>query len=185
MSIIKMKNEIELMYEFGKLFVLCYREIVKMMKLGIIIKEINMFVEVYLEQYGVMFEQKGYNGYLYVICVFVNDEMCYVFLVDVFLIEGDIVIIDMVVNLNGGFLDFVWMYRVGKVFDEVEKLLLVVENVLYKGIDQVVIGNYVGDIGYVIESYVINEGFFVVRDFMGYGIGKEIYEELVIFYFGK
>ncbi len=63
--------------------------------------------------------------------------------------------------------------------------MLVAENALYKGIDQAVIGNHVGDIGYAIESYVTNEGFSVARDFMGHGIGKEIHEEPAIFHFGK
>ena len=85
--------------------------------------------------------------------------MCHAFPADVPLTEGNIVTIDTVVNLNGGLSDSAWTYRVGKVSDEAEKLLLVAENALYKGIDQAVIGNHVGDIGYAIESYVTNEGF--------------------------
>ena len=185
MSIIKTKNEIELMHESGKLLASCHREIAKMMKPGITTKEINTFVEAYLEQHGATSEQKGYNGYPYAICASVNDEMCHAFPVDVPLTEGDIVTIDTVVNLNGGLSDSAWTYRVGKVSDEAEKLLLVAENALYKGIDQAVIGNHVGDIGYAIESYVTNEGFSVARDFTGHGIGKEIHEEPAIFHFGK
>ena len=64
-------------------------------------------------------------------------------------------------------------------------MLLVAENALYKGIDQAVIGNHVGDIGYAIESYVTNEGFSVARDFTGHGIGKEIHEEPAIFILGN
>ena len=147
------------MHESGKLLASCHREIAKMMKPGITTKEINTFVEAYLEQHGATSEQKGYNGYPYAICASVNDEMCHAFPVDVPLTEGDIVTIDTVVNLNGGLSDSAWTYRVGKVSDEAEKLLLVAENALYKGIDQAVIGNHVGDIGYAIESYVTNEGF--------------------------
>ena len=111
--------------------------------------------------------------------------MCHAFPADVPLTEGNIVTIDTVVNLNGSLSDSAWTYRVGKVSDEAEKLLLVAENALYKGIDQAVIGNHVGDIGYAIESYVTNEGFSVARDFTGHGIGKEIHEEPAIFHFGK
>ncbi len=155
MITIKTKNEIDLMHESGKLLASCHREIAKIMKPGITTKEINTFVEAYLEKHGATSEQKGYNGYPYAICASVNDEMCHAFPADVPLTEGDIVTIDMVVNLNGGFSDSAWTYRIGKVSDEAEKLLLVAENALYKGIEQAIIGNHVGDIGYAIESYVV------------------------------
>ncbi|HDR7275607.1 TPA: type I methionyl aminopeptidase [Bacillus paranthracis] len=185
MITIKTKNEIDLMHESGKLLASCHREIAKMMKPGITTKEIDTFVEAYLEKHDAICQQKGYNGYPYATCASVNDEMCHAFPTDVPLNEGDIVTIDMVVNLNGGLSDSAWTYRVGKVSDEAEKLLLVAENALYKGIDQAVIGNRVGDIGYAIESYVAAEGFSVARDFTGHGIGKEIHEEPAIFHFGK
>ncbi len=159
MITIKTKNEIDLMHESGKLLASCHREIAKIMKPGITTKEINTFVEAYLEKHGATSEQKGYNGYPYAICASVNDEMCHAFPADVPLTEGDIVTIDMVVNLNGGLSDSAWTYRIGKVSDEAEKLLLVAENALYKGIEQAIIGNHVGDIGYAIESYVAAEGF--------------------------
>lgn len=117
MSIIKTKNEIELMHESGKLLASCHREIAKMMKPGITTKEINTFVEAYLEQHGATSEQKGYNGYPYAICASVNDEMCHAFPVDVPLTEGDIVTIDTVVNLNG-----VFQILLGRI--ELEKFLM-------------------------------------------------------------
>ena len=129
-------------------------------------------MEAYLEKHGATSEQKGYNGYPYAICASVNDEMCHAFPADVPLTEGDIVTIDMVVNLNGGLSDSAWTYRIGKVSDEAEKLLLVAENALYKGIDQAVIGNRVGDIGYAIESYVANEGFLSRETSLDMGLVK-------------
>ena len=107
------------------------------------------------------------------------------FLTDVPLSEGDIVTIDMVVNLNGALSDSAWTYIVGDISDEAKRLLLVAESALYKGIEQAISGNHVGDIGYAIESYVASEGFSVARDFTGHGIGKEIHEEPAIFHFGK
>ena len=93
--------------------------------------------------------------------------------------------IDMVVNLNGALSDSAWTYIVGDISDEAKRLLLVAESALYKGIEQAISGNHVGDIGYAIESYVASEGFSVARDFTGHGIGKEIHEEPAIFHFGK
>ncbi|OQR55889.1 type I methionyl aminopeptidase [Bacillus sp. CDB3] len=185
MITIKTKNEIDLMHESGKLLASCHKEIAKMMKPGITTKEIDTFVEMYLRDHGATSEQKGYNGYPYAICASVNDEMCHGFPSDVPLQEGDIVKIDMVVNLNDALSDSAWTYTVGDISNEAERLLLVAESALYKGIDQAEIGNHVGDIGYAIESYVAAEGFSVARDFTGHGIGKEIHEEPAIFHFGK
>ena len=185
MITIKTKNEIDLMHESGKLLASCHREIAKIMKPGITTKEINTFVEAYLEKHGATSEQKGYNGYPYAICASVNDEMCHAFPADVPLTEGDIVTIDMVVNLNGGLSDSAWTYRIGKVSDEAEKLLLVAENALYKGIDQAVIGNRVGDIGYAIESYVANEGFLSRETSLDMGLVKRFMKNQQFFILGS
>ncbi|CAI8702027.1 methionine aminopeptidase, type I [Bacillus cereus VDM021] len=185
MSTIKTKKEINLMRESGNLLASCHQEIAKIIKPGITTLEINTFVETYLEKNGATPEQKGYNDYPYAICASVNDEMCHGFPTTDPLKEGDIVTIDMVVNLNGALADSAWTHKIGDISNEAEKLLLVTENALYKGIEQAIIGNHVGDIGYAIESYVASEGFSVARDFTGHGIGKEIHEEPAIFHFGK
>ncbi|KFN03972.1 type I methionyl aminopeptidase [Bacillus clarus] len=185
MITIKTKREIELMHESGKLLASCHREIAKMMQPGITTREIDSFVEAYLEKHGATSEQKGYNEYPYAICASVNEEMCHGFPDSVPLHEGDIVTIDIVVNLNGALSDSAWTYTVGDVSDDAKKLLLVTENALYKGIEQAISGNCVGDIGYAIESYVASEGFSIARDFTGHGIGKVIHEEPAVFHFGK
>lgn len=185
MNMIKTRREIDLMRESGKLLASCHQEIAKMLRPGITTLEIDTFVETYLEKYGATPEQKGYNDYPYAICASVNDEMCHGFPTDKSLNEGDIVTIDMVINLNGALADSAWSYKVGDISREAENLLLVTENALYKGIEQAIAGNHVGDIGYAIENYVVSEGFSVARDFTGHGIGKEIHEEPAIFHFGK
>ncbi|MFJ8527057.1 type I methionyl aminopeptidase [Bacillus sp. NPDC094106] len=185
MNMIKTRREIDLMRESGKLLASCHQEIAKMLRPGITTLEIDTFVETYLAKYGATPEQKGYNDYPYAICASVNDEMCHGFPTDKALNEGDIVTIDMVINLNGALADSAWSYKVGDISHEAENLLLVTENALYKGIEQAIAGNHVGDIGYAIESYVTSEGFSVARDFTGHGIGKEIHEEPAIFHFGK
>ncbi|MDZ5608807.1 type I methionyl aminopeptidase [Bacillus pseudomycoides] len=185
MIMIKSKREIDLMREAGKLLALCHQEIEKMIKPGITTLEIDTFVEAYLEKHGAIPEQKGYNDYPYAICASVNDEMCHGFPTNQPLNEGDIVTIDMVVNLNGALSDSAWSYKVGDISYEAEQLLVVTEKALYKGIEQAITGNHIGDIGHAIESYVASEGFSVARDFTGHGIGKVIHEEPAIFHFGK
>ncbi|TXK86846.1 type I methionyl aminopeptidase, partial [Parageobacillus sp. SY1] len=99
--------------------------------------------------------------------------------------NGDNVTIDFVVNLHGALADSAWTYAVGDVSEEVKKLLYVTEQSLYKGIEQAVIGNRIGDIGHAIQTYVEANGFSVVRDFTGHGIGPTIHEEPYIPHFGE
>ncbi|MEQ6390565.1 type I methionyl aminopeptidase [Bacillaceae bacterium S4-13-58] len=182
---LKSTREIEQMKESGKLLSNCHKEIAKLIKPGVTTLEIDQFVEKYLADHGATPEQKGYMGYPYATCASLNDEVCHGFPNDQPLKNGDIVTIDMVVNLKGALADSAWTYTVGEVSEEVQRLLEVTENSLYKGIEQAVIGNRVGDIGHAIQTYVEAEKFSVVRDFTGHGIGPTIHEEPMIPHFGE
>ncbi|BAU27825.1 methionine aminopeptidase type I [Aneurinibacillus soli] len=185
MIILKNEKEIERMHEAGKLLASCHKKIATMMKPGITTWEIEAFVEKYLKEHGATPEQKGYQGYKYATCASVNDEICHGFPNKKPLKDGDIVTIDMVVNLNGALADSAWTYAVGTVSPEVERLLHVTKESLYKGIEQATIGNRLGDIGHAIQSYVEAAGFSVVRDFTGHGIGKTIHEDPAVLHYGK
>jgi methionyl aminopeptidase len=147
--------------------------------------EIEKFVEGFLKDKGATPEQKGYRDYPYAICASINDEVCHGFPRDEALKSGDIVTIDMVVNLNGGLADSAWTYTVGAVSDEAEKLLEVTKKALYIGIEQAKIGNRIGDIGASIQQYAEGEGYSVVRDFIGHGIGAVIHEKPEVPHFGE
>lgn len=147
--------------------------------------EIEEFVEDYLAKHGATPEQKGYNGYQFATCASVNDEICHGFPRKEKLKDGDIVTIDMVVNLNGGLADSAWTYPVGNVDEKGLKLLEVTKTALYKGIEQAQIGNRIGDIGHAIQTYAEAEGFSVVKDFTGHGIGPTIHEDPHIPHFGE
>lgn len=184
MIVLKSKREIEMMKEAGKVLASCHREISKLIKPGITTWDIEVFVEEYLKKHGATPEQKGYKGYKYATCASVNDEICHGFPRKTPLKEGDIVTIDMVVNLNGALADSAWTYAVGKISEENQKLLEVTKTALYKGIEQAVPGNRIGDIGHAIQTYVEQEGFSVVRDFIGHGIGSSIHEKPDVPHFG-
>ncbi|MRH44096.1 type I methionyl aminopeptidase [Aquibacillus halophilus] len=181
----KSSREIAMMQEAGKLLASCHKEIAKKMKPGVTTKQIDEFVEGYLAKHGATPEQKGYNGYEYATCASINDEICHGFPRNEPLVDGDIVTIDMVVNLNGGLADSAWTYVVGQADEKTERLLQVTKNSLYKGIEQARDGNRIGDIGYAIQSYAEAEGFSVVRDFTGHGIGPTIHEDPHIPHFGE
>ena len=181
---LKTEREIELMTEAGKLLAECHKQIAKMIKPGITTLEIDTFVEKFLKKNGATPEQKGYRGYEYATCASINDEICHGFPRKSALKSGDIVTIDMVVNLNGALADSAWSYAVGEVSPQAEKLLEVTKNALYKGIEQSIIGNRIGDIGHAIQTYAEGEGFSVVRDFIGHGIGPSIHEAPQVPHYG-
>lgn len=185
MVTLKSGREIYKMHEAGKLLASCHREIAKIIAPGITTLEIDSFVEKYLKKHGVTPEQKGYKGYRYATCASINDEICHGFPRKTPLRNGDIVTIDMVVNLDGGLADSAWTYAVGDVSDKAKHLLESARNCLYKGIEKAFGGNRIGDIGHAVQSYAESEGFSVVRDFLGHGIGPTIHEEPQIPHFGS
>ncbi|MGZ0085808.1 type I methionyl aminopeptidase [Caldibacillus thermoamylovorans] len=182
---VKTEREIQLMREAGKILAACHQEIAKRIRPGVTTMEIDRFVETFLAKYGAKPEQKGYRGYPYATCASINDEICHGFPRNEPLKEGDIVTIDFVVNWRGALADSAWTYAVGEVDKDVKKLLDVTEQSLYKGIEQAVLGNRIGDIGHAIQTYVEAHGFSIVRDFTGHGIGPTIHEEPYVPHFGE
>ncbi len=184
MMTIKTKEQIEKMKLAGDILAACHREIAKLIRPGITTWEIDQFVEGFLARQGATPEQKGFKGYQYATCASVNDVICHGFPKKEPLRDGDIVTIDMVVNLDGWMADSAWSYAVGNVSPEAEKLLKVTKESLYKGIEKAVVGNRIGDISHAIQSYAEAQGFSVVRDFIGHGIGDQMHEEPQVPHYG-
>ena len=184
MIVLKSKREIEKMHEAGKILASVHKQLAGMIKPGITTWEIDEFVEKYLKRVGATPEQKGYKGYKYATCASINDEICHGFPRKEPLKTGDIVTIDMVVNYNGALADSAWSYAVGEVSETSKKLLDITKKALYIGIEQAKVGNRIGDIGHAIQTYVEGEGFSVVREFIGHGIGSAIHEKPDVPHFG-
>lgn len=184
MIILKTPEQIEKMKKAGDILADIHKEIAKMIKPGITTLEIEDFVVERLKEKGASAEQKGYQGYPYAICASINDEICHGFPRDVKLKDGDIATIDMVVNLDGWLADSAWSYGVGQMSEEGQKLLDVTKKALYLGIEQAKIGNRLGDIGHAIQSYVEGQGYSVVTDFVGHGIGKDMHEDPQVLHYG-
>lgn len=184
MIVLKSQREIEAMKKAGEILAACHKEIAKLIKPGVTTWEIEMFVDEFLKKNGAKPEQKGYKGYEYATCASINDEVCHGFPRKEPLKEGDIVTVDMVVNYNGALADSAWSYPVGKVTEETNHLLTVTKEALYKGIEQAVVGNRIGDIGHAIQTYVEGEGLSVVREFIGHGIGAVIHEKPDVPHYG-
>ncbi|MGD6844733.1 type I methionyl aminopeptidase [Bacillus infantis] len=184
MIVLKSAREIEAMKKAGEILAACHKEIAKKIKPGVTTWEIDEFVEGFLKEHGATPEQKGYKGYKYATCASINDEICHGFPRREELKDGDIVTIDMVVRYNGALADSAWTYGVGNLSEQHRKLLEVTKEALYKGIEQAVPGKRIGDIGHAIQTYVEGEGFSVVRNFIGHGIGNVIHEKPDVPHFG-
>lgn len=173
---LKTPEEIKKMKEAGAILADCHKQIAKLIKPGITTNDINTFAENFILERGAIPEQKGYHGYPYATCASVNDVICHGFPSNTPLQKGDIVTIDMVVNLNGWLADSAWSYAVGDISPDAENLLKTTEEALYVGISKALIGNRVGDISHAIQKYAESKGYSVVRDFVGHAIGKEMHE---------
>lgn len=186
MVTIKTPQQIAQMAEAGKILTACHREIRKMIRPGITTMQIDHFAENFILSHGAKAEQKGYKGYPFATCASVNDEICHGFPRHAPLQEGDIVTIDMVVNLNGWLADSAWSYPVGQVSEQAEKLLKVTKECLYLGIEQAISRNRLGDVSHAIQSHAEAQGFSVVRDFTGHGIGQNMHEaEPQVLHYGR
>ncbi|WP_028549061.1 type I methionyl aminopeptidase [Paenibacillus sp. UNC451MF] len=185
MITIKSEQEIRMMHEAGKQVAALHKEIAKIIRPGITTLQIDAFAEQFMTQIGATPEQKGFNGYRFATCASINDEICHGFPNERPLQDGDIVTIDFVINLNGSLADSAWTYAVGSISEEAHRLMEITKQSMYKGIEQALIGNRLGDIGQAIQSFVEPTGFSVVRDFCGHGVGPTLHEDPQVPHYGK
>lgn len=185
MITLKSPREIDAMEKSGAVLADIHEKLREFIKPGISGIDIDQYVEKLIEEHGASAEQKGFEGYEYATCVSVNDEICHGFPRSQKLKNGDLIKVDMVINLNGALSDSCWSYSVGEANDEVKKLMDVTLTSLYKGIEAAKVGNRIGDIGHAIQSYVEPEGFGVVREFVGHGIGPTLHEGPSVPHYGQ
>ncbi|MDR3599851.1 MAG: type I methionyl aminopeptidase [Desulfosporosinus sp.] len=185
MVVIKTEKQIGLMREAAKILTACHRELRTIIRPGITTLEIDQFAEHFIQSHGAKAEQKGYKGYAFATCASVNDEICHGFPTRTPLKDGDIVGVDMVVNLNGWLADSAWTYAVGQISEQAERLMKVTKECLYIGIETSVVGNRIGDISHAIQSHAEAQGFSVVEEFTGHGIGQIMHEDLQVPHCGR
>ncbi|MFR9296982.1 MAG: type I methionyl aminopeptidase [Aedoeadaptatus pacaensis] len=185
MIIIKTEKEIEKMQTAADLLIQVHRALRNEVKPGVSTLELDRFVEKFITDRGGYPEQKGYQGFPYSICASVNDEICHGFPSERKLEDGDLLTIDMVVNVDGYLADSAWSYAVGELSPEAQKLMDVTRECLYKAIDIVKPGTRLGDIGHVIQTHAEANGFSVVRDFVGHGIGTNMHEDPQVLHYGR
>jgi methionine aminopeptidase, type I len=128
----------------------------------------------------------NYDGFPKSICISINNEVCHgIPSDDVVLKNGDIVNVDATTILNGYYSDASRMFMIGEVSEEARKLVQVTKECVNKGLEAVKPWAFLGDIGAAIQEHAENNGYSVVREFGGHGVGLDIHEDPFVFHFGK
>jgi methionyl aminopeptidase len=173
------------MRQAGKILARMITKLEGFVKAGVSTQEIARLAEELAAQENITPAFKGYRGYPAVICTSVNEEIVHGIPSDRKLKDGDIVSLDMGINHQGYFCDAAVTIAVGKIDARVKKLMEVTKKSLSEGIKQAKVNNHVSDISYAIQNYAERNGFSVVRQFVGHGIGRDLHEEPEIPNFGR
>ncbi|MBO8172785.1 MAG: type I methionyl aminopeptidase [Bacillaceae bacterium] len=184
MIICKSQRELEIMREAGRLVALTHQELARSIQAGITTRELDDLAEKFIRKNGGKPSFKGYGGFPGSICTSVNEELVHGIPGKKKLQDGDIISIDIGVEVEGYHGDSAWTYTVGDVKPETERLLKVTEESLYRGLEQAKPGARLSNISHAIQTYVEAEGFSIVREYVGHGIGRNLHEDPQIPNFG-
>lgn len=185
MITIKSTEEIKKMDKAGDIIIKMHEALRNFIKPGVTTMEINNFCEKIIRDNNGIPAQINYNGYPYATCTSVNDEICHGFPSDYELKNNDLVTVDTVVELDGYMADSAWSYLVGEGKVDNRKIMKITKECLYKGIEQAKVGNRLGDIANAIQTHAEDNGYSVVKEFTGHGIGTNMHEDPQILHYGS
>jgi len=185
MVTIKSKEEIKIMREGGKILAKIVKELEKRVKPGVTTEELNRVSETLILNSGGKCSFKGYDGYPACLCASINNEIVHAIPSIRKLKDGDIISLDLGIFYKGYHADMAVTVPVGRVSPDDQRLIRVTKKALKRGIKKVKPGNTLGDVGNTIQRYVEGQGFGVVRDLCGHGIGKELHEDPRVLNYGK
>lgn len=184
MIICKTPRELDIMREAGRIVALTHQELKKHIAPGITTKELDSIAEAFIRKNNAIPSFKGYNGFRGSICASVNEELVHGIPGDRVLKNGDIISIDIGAKFNGYHGDSAWTYAVGKIDSETKRLLDVTEQSLYLGLQEAKPGERLSNISNKIQTYVEENGFSIVREYVGHGIGQDLHEDPQIPHYG-
>lgn len=182
MIYLKTDDEVELLREANLLIGRTLAELAKAIRPGVTTRQLDRIAEEYIRDHGAEPTFKGFPNpkgppFPASICTSVNEQVVHGIPNDTPLQEGDIVSIDCGTKLNGFCGDSCYTFPVGEVSPEVMKLLRTTKEALYKGIEQAVAGHRIGDISDAVQQHCEANGYGVVREFVGHGVGREMHED--------
>jgi len=184
MVVCRTREEIEKIRRAGRIVAEVLRDLRQMAQPGVPTRELDRYAEAKIRARGGIPTFKGYRGFPASICTSINEEVVHGIPSDRKLQAGDIVGIDCGVTLDGYVADAAITVPVGEISEELQRLLRVTEEALYRAIEQARVGNRLYDISYAVQSYAEAHGYSVVRDFCGHGVGRQMHEDPQVPNFG-
>ncbi|MGV3508753.1 MAG: type I methionyl aminopeptidase [Sphingobacteriaceae bacterium] len=181
----KTEEEINIIREASLILSKAHGEVAALIKEGVTRKQLDSRAEEFIKDHGGWPCFKGYNGFPYSLCISVNSAVVHGMPGDYIIKNGDIVSIDGGVFKNGFHSDCAYTHGVGELSEDVKRLLTVTKQSLYKGLEKAVAGNRLGDMSATIQQEVEKEGFSVVRELVGHGIGRNLHEAPEVPNYGK
>lgn len=178
----KSRDEIKRMIHAGHIVALVHQKMREVVEPGISTKELDNIAMKIIKENRAIPTFLGYSGFPASICTSINEEVVHgIPSENRILKDGDIIAIDVGATYGGMVGDSAWSYKVGKVSPEIEKLMQVTEESLYAGIAQMKPGNVLDDISKAIEAVANREGYGIVRQYGGHGVGHEMHEDPFLF----
>jgi methionyl aminopeptidase len=182
---LKTKEEIELLRENNLLVSATLAEVAKHIKPGITTLQLDAIAEKFIRSHGAVPGFLGYGGFPNTLCVSVNEQVVHGIPSDYALREGDIVSVDCGTIMKGFYGDSAYTFAVGRIEPEIQQLLDVTKEALYKGVAQAKAGNRVGDISAAVQEHAEKNGCSVVRELVGHGLGRNMHEDPEVPNYGR
>jgi methionyl aminopeptidase len=181
----KTAEEIELIRLSNLLVSRTLGEMAKVIEPGVTTKKLDQIAEEFIRDNGGIPGFLGYHSFPNTLCISVNSTVVHGIPSNYVLKDGDIASIDCGVYMNNFYGDSAFTFEIGEVKPEIKKLLKITKEALYKGIDQAIEGNRLGDVSYAIQQYSESNGYSVVREMVGHGVGKKLHEKPEVPNYGK
>ena len=182
---IKSSSELEIMRENASILRQILDKVVSRVSPGVTTQELDRLAEELIIDADGSPAFKNYRGFPSSLCTSLNEEIVHGIPGDRELVSGDILSLDIGIERNGLFADFATTVPVGEITTRAKELMEVTHRALTEGINKVVSGNRIGDISNAIGTYVNNNGYYVVKEFVGHGIGRDMHEDPQIPNYGE
>jgi len=181
----KTAEQIELIRESSLLVSRTHAEVAKVIKEGVTTKHLNKVAEEFIRDHQAIPAFLNYNGFPYTLCISLNDQVVHGFPSNYELKSGDIVSVDCGVIKNKFFGDSAYTFSIGEISAEAEKLIQVTKECLRLGVEKAIVGNRIGDIGFAVQQHAEENGFGVVKELVGHGVGFALHEKPEVPNYGK
>lgn len=181
----KSPEEIELIRESSLLVSATLAEVAKVIGPGITTQKLNDLAETFIRDNGAIPAFLNYHGFPYSLCISPNEQVVHGFPGDYVIQEGDLISVDCGVIKNNFFGDSAYTFSIGEIDAEKQKLVKVTQECLELAIAKAVVGSRIGDVGYAVQSHAEANGFGVVKELVGHGVGVQLHEKPEVPNYGR